>query len=510
MEEHPDSAMMILEGIDIDELSHPGDKALFGLLNLQALDKNHLPLDDDSLIDLSIDYFDDMGDIRRLAQSCYCKGRSLFYRKSYTLSMVEFFKSLELAENIGDYYLAGMSCRGIADIFNKTYNTSDEVEYAEKELEYLCLSRRQPYVDYAMLDLCQSLYNNRNNEEMYRLLRQVEDSAVMHGDPYLLTEAKRLKSRVLVTEKDFRTARSLLQEINDDGYGIFQDSLLLALSLVETGQISEAEKVLESVTEKEDVLAHVVQFNIYKKKGDLKAALIENEYLDSVSNLTLKKGISHSLSSSLAEYFELERKTDMAELKAYRFRMMVVILLALIVIGSLSVLICAIIRRHRRQLEEKMRVAETLKMELELNMQDNIQNQEIKRALLGDNFQMLDGFGKILMETPDEKKALKKTAEAVGKFLDELSVCGERTRTLENKVDIAYDNLFSDFREDLPGLKDADYLLYLYSVLHISNATISVLLKEQRVESVYNRKRRLKDKIKSLEENKSSRYLRYL
>jgi hypothetical protein len=68
-------------------------------------------------------------------------------------------------------------------------------------------------------------------------------------------------------------------------------------------------------------------------------------------------------------------------------------------------------------------------------------------------------------------------------------------------------NIMSDFRRDLPGLKDDDYKLYLYSILGFSASTIELFLKESKVENVYNRKARLKNKINQLEQSKRERYL---
>jgi hypothetical protein len=65
----------------------------------------------------------------------------------------------------------------------------------------------------------------------------------------------------------------------------------------------------------------------------------------------------------------------------------------------------------------------------------------------------------------------------------------------------------SDFRRDLPGLKDDDYKLYLYSILGFSASTIELFLKESKVENVYNRKARLKNKINQLEQSKREMYL---
>lgn len=73
-----------------------------------------------------------------------------------------------------------------------------------------------------------------------------------------------------------------------------------------------------------------------------------------------------------------------------------------------------------------------------------------------------------------------------------------------------FDNLMTDFKEDLPGLKDVDYRLYLFSVLRLPTIAISLFLKEDKALAVYNRKKRLKDKIKQLDDKKRERYLKFI
>lgn len=510
MEEHPDSSMMILTRIEPQKITNDEDKALYGLLYTQARDKNQLTLEDDSLIKYSIQYYEEEHDILRLGQSLYFLGRVLYKQKHYSRAIVCFHKSLELAENIQDFYLAGMSCRGIADIYNDTFNSSDQVKFAQKELEYLRLSERQPYINYAHTDLARALYVNKDTERMVEVLKAAEDSARLYEDAYLLNEIIRLKVLSLIRDKDFEAAYPLIVDINASQYAESDDSLLLALTFYGVGQFDKAKLIMSDIGNHTSDLYHMAKYNIHKANGDYREALAQLEYLDSVADRSLRIGVSHSLTSSLSDHFEIDRIARESEFKASRIILMSTILFALIIIAVLAAGIWWYVRSNHLKMEERIRIAESLRSELELQRKNNLKDEEYKRLLLTDNFQVVEDFGRIMMENPDSKKALKKSAEAVSRFLDELSCWGNRTKELERKVDMACDNLFSDFRNDMPGLKDLDYLLYLYSILQVSIPTISIILKEPKIESIYNRKRRLKDKIKLLDADKSQRYLKYL
>lgn len=95
-------------------------------------------------------------------------------------------------------------------------------------------------------------------------------------------------------------------------------------------------------------------------------------------------------------------------------------------------------------------------------------------------------------------------------MVEQFSTDKNKITELENIIDSNKSNLISDFKKDLPDLKMADYLLFLYSVLGFSTNAIALFLKEDKIDAVYNRKARLKQKIRKLESVKINLYLQYL
>ena len=112
-----------------------------------------------------------------------------------------------------------------------------------------------------------------------------------------------------------------------------------------------------------------------------------------------------------------------------------------------------------------------------------------------------------MIQCSDSKSAKRKIADSVTVLIESLSIRSDKIVELESEVNALYDNLFAEFRKDLPSLKDVDYRLYLFSILGFSNTAISLFLKEDRVSAVYDRKRHLKDRIKRLDPLKRDRYL---
>ena len=71
------------------------------------------------------------------------------------------------------------------------------------------------------------------------------------------------------------------------------------------------------------------------------------------------------------------------------------------------------------------------------------------------------------------------------------------------------DGLMSKFRNQFPELKESDCMLYLYSIAGFSARAISILI-DEKIEVVYNRKSRLKTKIKNSKSENKTLFLNYL
>ena len=69
MDVQPDSALLLLQGVNTDELSTKEGKARHALLLSQAYDKNYIDLTNDSLINIAVEYYNGKGNIN--ATTCY-------------------------------------------------------------------------------------------------------------------------------------------------------------------------------------------------------------------------------------------------------------------------------------------------------------------------------------------------------------------------------------------------------------------------------------------------------
>lgn len=100
-----DSALNLLESMELADFSTVQLKAKYALLLTQAKDKNYITHTDDSLISIAAEFYDAFGDIGLQAKSHYYWGRVCQDRGDIEGTVREFLMAMPLVEKVGDYHL---------------------------------------------------------------------------------------------------------------------------------------------------------------------------------------------------------------------------------------------------------------------------------------------------------------------------------------------------------------------------------------------------------------------
>ena len=512
MDSRPDSALAVLDSLTLSypTLDSDRDRALYGMLYTQTLDKNHLDPKNDSLISFAVDYYDRKKDIPRQIISTYYRGRVLYHREQFPQALVSFYKAKELAENDSSFFWAGMACRGIADIYNDTYNSAEQLIYATKEYEYIKKSGRQPYLNYALHDLGTAMNNNGRIDEVLKITKNLLDSAILTNDDYLHYATLQLKAWSLIYATRYNEASPVISEVCKNKFATSEDSINLCSVLINTGFEKEGAKLINTISDYNAPLKNLAKYTLYRKLGQSDSALSEGHIIYRETNKMFKSAMSQELTTSLADYFELNKRIDNAELRASRLTIMLIIVSSLLILSVICYVAIYIYKNQKQEIADKILFAEQLQESLKQSIEKNTSSSSLIKTLLVSKYELFEELSKIMAQYNDTKVARNKIADRVKDLIESLSINGNKIKELEKQVNDLYNNLYSDFKNDLSGLKEADYLLYLFSIFGLSNTSIALLLKEDRIEAVYNRKRRLKDKIKQLDVAKQERYMSFI
>ncbi len=507
MDSQPDSALLVLQSIDVlDEQ----DKPKFNMLYTQALDKNHIELTNEKDITAAAEYFLLHHDDRNAMISLYYLARTQYQLGLFSKAITSFFKAKSLAENINDSFWIGMSCRGISDIYNESFNKDEELYYAKQEYKYIKRSSKQPYVNYALLDLARAYCSSAKYEKAIMSARQAIDSAALYNDNNLSYGANQIIGISFFGSEKYAEAERVFKNLYQNEYSQTSDTLYYCICLNENGYNKEADEILQQTSVTDDPLYFCAKYKVSKEFHEYDKAINYLEIMNNGINDTYKNRICHDFTTEIVDYLHLTNKSINAQLNTTRITSILVISVCAFAIIILVITFYAYHKRKQRDIESKVIFAEQLQDLLMEKDVETSKSTEIVKNLMESRNQLLEELCEIVMNSNNSKIARQRIANAVTSIIDNLSVRSEKIEELENQVNDMYDNLFIRFRSDMPNLKEVDYRLYLFLILRISNSAISLFLKEDKINAVYDRKRRLKDKIKKLDKVKSKEYLSYI
>lgn len=100
-----DSAKVEMSKIDIDDIKGESDMAYYDLLKTQILFRQDIVIENDSMIDRSIAFYEKDGDMRKLTMAYYFKGRNMYNRGDVKSGLLYLKKAEYAAKDIDDYLL---------------------------------------------------------------------------------------------------------------------------------------------------------------------------------------------------------------------------------------------------------------------------------------------------------------------------------------------------------------------------------------------------------------------
>ena len=201
IEERPDSALTILQGMDKEELSGEEEKAKHALLLSMALDKNVIDRTDFEVLQPAIDYYQNHGTATDKLRTLYYEGRIYTNKKDYASATIRFNQALNQGKESDDIRTKARIHFAQANIYNKLYKFDKYVEENKQAAEY--------FKEAGLLNSYANCLNRIING--YTLLQDQENAEL-----YIQKFKTILSSVSSKIQKDFYNA-SLIHIIDDNG-----------------------------------------------------------------------------------------------------------------------------------------------------------------------------------------------------------------------------------------------------------------------------------------------------
>lgn len=136
MEQHPDSSLIILNSINLNEISTKANKARYALLKSIALDKNYIDVTDDSLTSIAVAYYSDYGNSDERLKAYLYNGRVYENAKDYEQAMNNYLNAEEWVKSCGDNIIIGRLYSSKSVLYNTIFDTQSAIDQAGLASKY--------------------------------------------------------------------------------------------------------------------------------------------------------------------------------------------------------------------------------------------------------------------------------------------------------------------------------------------------------------------------------------
>lgn len=135
IEEHADSALLVLQDIRPENLANKEEKAKHALLLSMAMDKNYIDRTDFEVLQPAIDYYQDHGTAHDKLRTFYYEGRIYTNQGNNTSAIIRFNRALTQGATSGDIRTQARAHFAQANIYNNLYQFDKYVEENKQAAE---------------------------------------------------------------------------------------------------------------------------------------------------------------------------------------------------------------------------------------------------------------------------------------------------------------------------------------------------------------------------------------
>ena len=501
MNQHPDSALAILQGIDRSSLSSGKEKALYALLMSQALDKNYIDTTTFDILQPAIDYYIDKGTPDEKLTTFYYQGRIYQNKGDEDNAMLSFINAREITGVTDTLTFAHLLvAQGV--LYLRQYKTTDFVENnLEAAKLYGAIGRHTLEI---------GSYAKALNGYVTMNDRHAADSVMSICIPltreYPDGEAS-LFPAILGYTIDFGSPDDIKAFL--DNYGDFEldrDAAMdFARGYSKIGELDKAWDMITSVSpgaHPADSLKYAtVKLDILERQGKYEeafdlyrdySAMLERYQKDLLTQDLLFSDKKHQL-----EVDVLQERTQKE-----RF-----VWIALGVILLLIIIYQMWVRKLRIEHENDLLKIQTLQQNLFESGQKQNEAQERIKKLFQTRFHLLDGLASSYFESKETGQEQKRIFAEVKESINNFS--SDETITELTEIVNGYNNgLMDRFKADFPKLSKSRFRFALYLFCGFSLPSISIFTGME-LRNVYVHKSRLKSVISGSDSPYKAEYLRY-
>lgn len=373
MEEHPDSALVILKQIPDSFYRHAEEQALYGLLLTEAMDKTYAVHTSDSLIAIAAQYYEQTDDLEHKAKAWYYWGRVNQDLLRSEKAIECYLKAIPSTKKLRNFKLLALIYNHSGNLYRQQRVCDKALLNVSKAYKYFLVAKDSSNIPYVLRDIGRiySFWNKPDSALVYysRALEGADkqDNKIAKGA--ILRDI----GSIYRQKGDYSAAISYLR--SSLPYTIENDMESTYLSLART--YYEQGK-LDSTNHYIDKIQHSVNLQIQKSmlyfkykmcidEREYEKAICYNEKYQHLKNIINQDQQNIKILNLEYEYKQERLKQEM-ELKASKERFLYICLILLLLISIM--LGSYVYQRSRFRHEQALRLKEkAIQKEKELRMQ---------------------------------------------------------------------------------------------------------------------------------------------
>lgn len=518
--QRPDSALAVLEHINISELKGKEERAIYALLYTQAKDKNYIDETDLSLICEAQKYYKESDNVRYRFLSLYYYGRVLCNNSDFHKAIIAYTEAEALLEKLGDENLSGLLYVQIGNIYRITHDYDKCLEAYKSAYNHYSKAKLDSHMAYSLLDIGIAYWNLTDTAIAEVYFTQSLMMAKALNDEYLERICYEnlfvLYDEIDENEKCTNIAFELNEKFNSS---LFSPVCLASMASynAKIGDYESIDKYLieawNGTQNKSDSIALYFQSaNIMKIIRNTDKALDYFEKGINLQNEELRYAMQQPIVSIQKDYFQ-----NQAEYNSYRLKKNLQIYVTLYIIVFLILLIVFMYMRHRF-LKKDLEISKY--MDLASELQVSIRDKEAKISefserisvseqthisqihemsghiaeLFHKQYELLDKLSNTYYETHGCSKEKESIYEQVKSEINKFANDKKTMAQLERIVNTYKNNVMSHIREEIHSISERDIKLLCYIYAGFSAKSISIFVGET-TGNILTRKYRLRNKI---------------
>jgi len=276
MESAPDSALRIMKRIHPNKLYTPSSKAWYALLMSQALDRNDIKLETDSIIKTATDYYT-AKDPERAAYAWYYLARIDGNRGNANEQANNLLKAQTFALNTINYKLQGLIYSEKAKMYESQKQFDSMIQYSRLSLHSFQLSNSTQNSIISLINLGHGYLYSSRPDSAFRYYTSAEKMALTIHDTLMLSTVYRCLGSVYFLQNQFPKALNYYKRTPLTHIKVYDANkwYLMAKTYIEMEKLDSARSLLKKIDNPQEFASDYSRLwlSIYEKEGNLKEAL---------------------------------------------------------------------------------------------------------------------------------------------------------------------------------------------------------------------------------------------